>query len=67
MPSHEHSYRDINYWSDMKVSYGNNYYVLCRDDTNNFFYMCKSNSEGGSQAHNNMPPYITAYCWRRYQ
>ena len=22
-------------------------------------------SEGGSSAHNNMPPYITAYCWRR--
>ena len=20
---------------------------------------------GGSQAHNNMPPYITAYCWKR--
>ena len=50
----------------MKVSYGNNYYVLCRDDTN-FFYTPKSHSEGGSQAHNNMPPYITAYCWRRYQ
>lgn len=22
-------------------------------------------SNGGSQPHNNMPPYITAYCWRR--
>lgn len=20
---------------------------------------------GGSQAHNNMPPYVTAFCWRR--
>lgn len=23
------------------------------------------NSTGGSAAHNNMPPYITAYCWHR--
>lgn len=24
-------------------------------------------SKGGSQPHNNMPPYITAYCWERTQ
>lgn len=24
-----------------------------------------TSSRGGSQAHNNMPPYITAYCWHR--
>ena len=22
---------------------------------------------GGSKAHNNMPPYIAAYCWQRIQ
>ena len=24
-----------------------------------------TSSTGGGAAHNNMPPYITAYCWRR--
>lgn len=24
-----------------------------------------TSSEGGGAAHNNMPPYITAFCWRR--
>ena len=24
-----------------------------------------TDSEGGGKAHNNMPPYITANCWRR--
>lgn len=24
-----------------------------------------TNSQGGNTAHNNMPPYVTAYCWHR--
>jgi hypothetical protein len=33
-----------------RVGYGNGNYT---------------NTTGGSMPHNNMPPYITAYCWRR--
>ena len=29
------------------------------------FYYSFTGTKGGSQAHNNMPPYIVAYCWRR--
>ena len=28
-------------------------------------YRCVSLSFGGGQAHNNMPPYLAAYCWQR--
>ena len=31
---------------------------MLRDDSN-------TADTGGSSAHNNMPPYIVAYCWRR--
>ena len=29
------------------------------------WYTLSNGYTGGSQSHNNMPPYITAYCWRR--
>ena len=29
------------------------------------FYYSFTGTKGGGQAHNNMPPYIVAYCWRR--
>ena len=29
------------------------------------FYYSFTGTKGGSRSHNNMPPYIVAYCWRR--
>ena len=29
------------------------------------FYYSFTGTKGGGKAHNNMPPYIVAYCWRR--
>ena len=29
------------------------------------FYYSYTGTKGGGKAHNNMPPYIVAYCWRR--
>ena len=29
------------------------------------FYFSFTGTKGGSRSHNNMPPYIVAYCWRR--
>nr|DAP26000.1 MAG TPA: Baseplate structural protein [Caudoviricetes sp.] len=27
--------------------------------------MCKTESVGGGEAHNNMPPYLAVYVWKR--
>ena len=68
MPSHNHGYQKYNYygwfWYDGS---GSSYHVPYRYDDNFIDNSATSNYTGGSQAHNNMPPYITAYCWRRYQ
>ena len=66
MPQHNHGYEKFNYWS---WTWGNNSggYRVPYGNDENFNYSTTSNNTGGSQAHNNMPPYITAYCWRRYQ
>ena len=67
MPSHNHEYQKYNHWSDVRSGdSGGSYYSPCRQDYN-FLTNAKTDNKGGSQAHNNMPPYITAYCWRRYQ
>ena len=66
MPSHNHGYQRFNYYSWIKSVDSGSYPVPYRNDTN-FMISPTSNYTGGSQAHNNMPPYITAYCWRRYQ
>ena len=33
--------------------------------SNSHGVMFNANSDSGSNPHNNMPPYITAYCWHR--
>ena len=68
MPSHNHGYSKFNYSSSYCDPYsisGSGYYLPYNSNTN-FFYNDTTKSKGGSQPHNNMPPYITAYCWRRY-
>ena len=65
MPSHNHGYQMFNYYSWSSISSGS-YYVPYRTDSN-FLTNSSTDNKGSSQAHNNMPPYITAYCWRRYQ
>ena len=67
MPSHNHIYDKFNYasWTGQNNT-GSSYIVAYRHD-DNFIHSTTTESKGGNQAHNNMPPYITAYCWRRYQ
>lgn len=59
MPSHTHKYL-LSYGGNDPASgfnYGNTMAGL--------FDAAFSKSAGGSQAHNNMPPYFTVYIWKR--
>lgn len=67
MPSHTHNINRVVGWplpTSTSVEWGVVYesndatfpYTDWRNDTN---------STGGSQAHNNMPPYLTVYMWKR--
>ena len=66
MPSHSHSTVD---WARTKhgswnhTNSGDQKTLDYRDDTP----YSGTNSTGGSCAHNNMPPYLCAYCWRRVE
>ena len=66
MPSHSHSTVDwarTNHGSWSHNSSGSNRTLDYRDDTP----YSGTNSTGGNVAHNNMPPYLCAYCWRRIE
>ena len=68
MPSHTDQYDRFNYYSYAYIDNvsGGSYRCPIRYDDN---FISHSNVvyTGGNQPHNNMPPYITAYCWRRYK
>ena len=69
MPSHNHGYDKFNKSGEVFLynnSSGPTYWVP-HQTSYNFLIYYNTSSSGGNQAHNNMPPYITAYCWRRYQ
>ena len=66
MPSHSHSTVDwarTNHGSWSLNTGGSNRTLDYRDDTP----YSGTNSTGGNCAHNNMPPYLCAYCWRRIE
>ena len=68
MPSHNHGYERFNYNSchyGIEGTRGCLYPSRYNDGDFNSSYT--TDSVGGDQPHNNMPPYITAYCWRRYR
>ena len=66
MPSHNHAYQKFNHYTYVYCNDSGRNYVPYRDDSN-FMISTTSDYTRRSQVHNNMPPYITAYCWRRYQ
>ena len=66
MPSHYHRYQKFFYCG----TYTNKGSSCCSADypygvSNDFLCRESTDSQGGGKAHNNMPPYLTANCWRR--
>ena len=67
MPSHSHSPINLqNRDSAIKLGYygGSDCYALSKRAAD-YDYNLKTESVGGSQAHNNMPPYNTCYIYQR--
>ena len=62
MPSHNHSIKkqvDNNSGNKVSVGSGSSSLFYQFDDT------AETNNTGGGQAHNNMPPYLAVYMWKR--
>ena len=68
MPSHSHDYKKFRYDETSHCPGGSNsykeYYPYSNKDYD-YLENSSTTSEGQGKAHNNMPPYITANCWRR--
>lgn len=72
MPNHSHGYYRIRYDFKEKggfapvTSFGLfNGYCPCNDKNQEFYSNTNTSSTGGSNYHNNMPPYLVANCWKR--
>ena len=74
IPSHSHTFKDTShtiYWGrgDSNVYFSNSQATAGKPPSNNPCVKQGSwtytNNSGGGEPHNNMPPYYTAYCWRR--
>ena len=68
MPSHTHDYNKITQNGDTFGVYGGGGYGgwgFGIAGTNNNYGQFGIQSTGGSAAHNNMPPYLSVYMWKR--
>ena len=60
MPSHSHNIT-ARYTNESNTSG----YVATRDYVSSYGKTCKTQNSGGGAAHNNMPPYLAVYVWKR--
>ena len=70
MPYHSHSYTKFTFkYADNRQSAGQDYYKCpcndTKDDKDSFYTYSTTSNCGGNNYHNNMPPYLTANCWKR--
>lgn len=64
MPSHYHNFAEMGrvlYWDSGLSSYGG----LTGGNTVQYTWSTNTKSVGGGKAHNNMPPYLAVYMWKR--
>lgn len=66
MPSHSHGAGkyDGQWMNNAAMSFGAGPQAVIIDNENHGYRIATSNT-GGNQAHENMPPYITVYMWKR--
>ena len=68
MPNHSHGYEKFKYNGFHDVYEGGGgraFYFLQHDHEEYNRESSTTESKGNSQSHNNMPPYLTANCWKR--
>ena len=64
MPSHKHQIKTNN--EDWNNSAGGGNYGTTHDGANSWYNTnWYTENSGGNAAHNNMPPYLTVYMWKR--
>ena len=68
IPSHSHNYDRFNYYSTHGGEYipgsVEGYYPFVKKDYD-YYRSNSTSSTGGGCSHNNMPPFLTANCWKR--
>ena len=71
MPRHSHEYEKFRHENTMyfNTPSGNDWRYPVNDtgheDSYKFLYTYSTTSVGGGGSHNNMPPFLTANCWKR--
>ena len=65
MPSYSHGYKKFKYIDFWNIQRGPDKAVLEGDSRTKNLESSTTESSGNSQSHNNMPPYLTANCWKR--